>query len=230
MPKFKQLGAGVARGNPGPFLRCHLVVNDELYKLDLWVLFLIIVRMSSNTHTQYAPAERATWEELYEQMEAVNGNACLQGALRSAPERVLLVNAQRQIVYVNEATMQAFGVKDPAEVYACRPGEVLGCVHANKGEGGCGTHEDCRFCGGLNAVMRGLRELADVQKFQITIQDYDIPLDLVVHTIPVRVGDFFMCLVTFLDTDNESAMKIAENTFKIQHFAAEIEEASRVQA
>jgi hypothetical protein len=180
--------------------------------------------MSVRAHTKFAPAERASWEQLYQQIATLNRNSALQCTLQDAPQRILVLNAQRQIVYANKATLGTLELEDPAKIYGCRPGEVLGCMHADQGEGGCGTSKECRLCGAVNAVLRGLSGRADVQKCKITRQIDAPPLNLVVHSIPLSVAEMAMCLVTLGISDSESPAQIAKNTFTIQHYAALIEQ------
>lgn len=181
--------------------------------------------MVESTHTKYAPAERASWERLYEQIVALKGNAFLQERLPEVADRILLINEYRQVVYANAAMLQYLDQEDSAELMGCRPGEVFGCVNADKGEGGCGTSESCHLCGALNAVLRSLNGYAEVQRCSITLKENGAQLELTVHSIPVRIAGYCMCLLVLTPDDSENPKQLAEATFRVQRYAADIEEA-----
>lgn len=71
---------------------------------------------------------------------------CVNGAL-------LVLNESRQIVAA--AGLERIGLDEraAASLLGERPGEALGCPHAQKGTGGCGTSAACRGCGALGAIV-----------------------------------------------------------------------------
>jgi hypothetical protein len=181
--------------------------------------------MIESTHTKYAPAERASWEQLYAQIIALKGNVFLQEKLHEVADRTLLINAHRQVVYANAAMLEYLGQRDPAELMGCRPGEVFGCLNADKGAGGCGTSESCHLCGALNAVLRSLAGYAEVQRCSITLKENGAQLELTVHSIPVRIAGYCMCLLVLTPDDHGNSKQLAEVTFRVQRYAANIEDA-----
>ncbi|MGB0413163.1 MAG: hypothetical protein ACPGJU_01840 [Coraliomargarita sp.] len=179
-------------------------------------------------HTDHAPANRASWDELHAQMSALIENPALQEQVQNTSEQIMLLNPQRQIVYANTACVEMLGSKDPAELYACRPGEALKCVHAGEGLGGCGTSINCQLCGGVNAVLNSLKGKVDVQQCTIEQEDSDTPLQLILFTMPIYVKDRQFVLVSMLDQSSSMTQTsaLAKHAFAVQNLAAAIEHAA----
>ena len=179
-------------------------------------------------HTEHAPAERASWEELHAQMSTLMSNAALQEKVRNATELVMLLNPQRQIVYANTACLQMLGVYDPAQLYACRPGEALKCIHADEGEGGCGTSKSCQECGGVNAVLTSLKGKVDVQLCTIERETPEPELRMITFTMPIHIHNQHYVLVSMLNQKDgiTETSALAKHAFELQDLAASIEHAA----
>ena len=180
--------------------------------------------MAAVEYSGKIPAERASWEELHAQIAAIHANERLIQILGELPDEILLLNQNRQIIYVNEVALKCLGVQDPAEVYGCRPGEVFGCVHASQGPGGCGTTEHCSFCGGLRVIMNSLNGYADMQKCRITRAEGAAPLDMIVHGIPIHLLGMSLSLVCCQPSVSEKNKQVAVASFRVQRYAAYLEE------
>ena len=161
--------------------------------------------------TQYAPAERASSEEIQEQSLFFSEPHNLEAFSDSLPNIFLALNKQRQIVFSNQALLDLVGRKDPKEVYGLRPGEVLNCIHANKTDGGCGTTEFCRTCGAVNAILSAIGGKKDVKECRITNQRRE-SLDLRVWATPLGdEGKFIFFVVT--DISHEKRRRALERIF-----------------
>ena len=51
--------------------------------------------------TAFAPAERASKEQIRDQVKSVSENKTIQKILEAIPESVLILNQERQIIYAN---------------------------------------------------------------------------------------------------------------------------------
>jgi PAS domain-containing protein len=180
--------------------------------------------MTASKPHKPAPAERATWEELYLQIAALNANDGLTEILQQVSDQIVLLNSQRQVVFINAAALKGLALEDPAEVYGCRPGEVFGCVNVALGDGGCGTSDRCQLCGGLNVIMRCLDGYADVQRCTVVRQGAAQPLELIIHSIPVRCSEISLCLLNISSAKSENPKQAAEVTFRMLRYAARIEQ------
>ncbi len=103
--------------------------------------------------THFAPPGRAEASVLMDQAEACLRNPVTQVVLESLDGLVMVLNAQRQILAATPALLKALeadGVRDPLGM---RPGEAVGCVHADEGPEGCGTSRACRCCGAVLCIL-----------------------------------------------------------------------------
>jgi hypothetical protein len=79
--------------------------------------------------------------------EAAQGDPLLKAISLCIDGVLMILNQQRQVVAVNRELLQALGIPDVGCLIGMRPGEVLRCVHAWEGPGGCGTSRACASCG-----------------------------------------------------------------------------------
>jgi hypothetical protein len=138
----------------------------------------------------------------------------------------VLLNQQRQIVYANASYLAMAKNQESAEVHGARFGEHMGCVHAARGEGGCGTTKACQTCGVLNAALKSLNGKVAMQRCTITLEAEQEPLQLIIFTIPVRIDGSIYVLAAFVDDNKviEHPHTLAKHTFAVQRLAASIEE------
>jgi hypothetical protein len=103
----------------------------------------------------FASAER-TSEELINRRTAILASTPLVGALLNATsDAILIVDDHRQIVFASNNFAPLLPAGDLRSIIGLRPGESLGCVYSHVCEG-CGTSEQCRECGAVEAILAGL--------------------------------------------------------------------------
>ena len=79
--------------------------------------------------TQFAPAERASKEEvLLDARELAEG----QHLAIVLPSIVMILNEQRQIVFKSQHLMDLLSVTSDDEILGKRPGELFGCIHSDE--------------------------------------------------------------------------------------------------
>ena len=117
--------------------------------------------------TQFAPVERVPIEITRRQAAAVKKAPLPFDLLSGVLNYVFILNAQRQIVYASRNVPDLLPDRKRKPWLGLRPGEALGCVHANENEGGCGTSKSCRKCGGVRAVLSSLNGEASVKQFRL---------------------------------------------------------------
>jgi signal transduction histidine kinase len=129
--------------------------------------------------TYFAPAERANNSELQRDILLASMNPVVNGLLKTAGGLLAVLNAQRQIVAVNEAYLKMLGAVDAGKVLGLRPGEAIKCVHAHELAGGCGTSRFCSTCGAAIAIVTCLAgEKLEERKCAATIERKGKKLDL----------------------------------------------------
>ncbi len=92
----------------------------------------------------FAPAGRVSEQVLLHEKSVVAGSEMIATLLNAMPDFLMVLNEKRQIIAVNKRLLRAFGVDNPEMMLGLRPGEAVGCVHANDGPGGCGTSKTAR--------------------------------------------------------------------------------------
>ena len=111
--------------------------------------------MRSETHRHFP--KRVPREQVEAQRRQAVASRHLPPTLDLVEEPVAVVNDQRQVIYANRAFQRLAGARSLEDMYGGRPGEILGCAHAEESEEGCGTSEGCRFCGAAQAIVETQR-------------------------------------------------------------------------
>jgi nitrogen-specific signal transduction histidine kinase len=126
----------------------------------------------------FAPAGRSGKDVVSRQVAAVVTHPASTAVLEAFSGLVLVVNRERQVVAANTRVLQTLGVADPERILGLRPGEALGCIHAEAAPGGCGTGEACRTCGAVIAIL--------------ACQDHGVPSEEEC-LLTARIGDADQC-------------------------------------
>lgn len=106
--------------------------------------------------THFAPAARASAEQVAADHERLLSSQLMRALLEAVPDLLMVLNTQRQILAVNTRLVESLGVGDPASALGLRPGELVHCLHATECPGGCGTSEACSVCGAVNTILQAL--------------------------------------------------------------------------
>ncbi len=161
--------------------------------------------------TAFAPAERASPVQLQRQIKRLNRLDVLEKLVDAVPNMVLVLNAQRQVVFANDALSALLGL-EPQQVIGQRPGEILNCVHAAGAPYGCGTTEFCRECGAARAIVSGLAGQQNRQECRI-IQRSGDALDLRVWATPLQVDGEIFSVFAVHDISHEKRRHVLESIF-----------------
>ena len=162
--------------------------------------------------THFAPAERLSQDDIEAQSTQFTQMPLSVWALDAVPDIFLIVNAQRQIVFANEALTRYLSLPSRECVNGMRPGEALRCVHAQETEGGCGTTEFCATCGAARAIVSSLAGRAMVEECHLTLQGGQA-LDLRVWATPVGMNGERFSVFTVKDIGDEKRRRALERVF-----------------
>jgi len=97
-------------------------------------------------------SERAPAAGVQAQADLLAAVPLLERVFDAIPSMAMLLNPQRQILFANRRLVEFVGAEEADELLGMRPGEMLDCVHALEGCGGCGTTPHCTVCGSLRAI------------------------------------------------------------------------------
>jgi len=108
--------------------------------------------------TFHASPERSSPSVIEDQFQSLISNTYISELINALPYIVTILNANRQIVFSNQALLDSLKISSFKELLGKRPGEAVNCIHSNEMEGGCGTSESCRFCGAVNTITTSMKE------------------------------------------------------------------------
>jgi signal transduction histidine kinase len=180
--------------------------------------------------TKYAPSERAGKKALAQQTDILANQSYLIEILNAVSTLVVILNQERQIVFANKAFLDLLGKSDLQDITGGRVGEVLGCIHSNKSEGGCGTTDFCSMCGAVNAMLSAQEGNVDVQECRITREDGNKAYDLRVMASPLSVKGHEFSVFSIQDIGDEKRKDVLERIFMhdLQNTAGGLQGLSRL--
>lgn len=159
--------------------------------------------------TQFAPAERVPIAIIHRQAAAFQDEPLTAELLDPVLNRVFILNRQRQIVFASRRVLDLVPGRKRRNVLGLRPGEALGCVHAEESAGGCGTTEFCRSCGAVNAILISLSGRRDLREYRLTrfIGCRQETLDLLVLATPLASQGGTFSLLAIADAKYRPVME-----------------------
>ena len=163
--------------------------------------------------TRFAPAEKADPESVRRQARTVIDTTLLRELFDAVSEEILILNRERQIVFVNSGFSDALGMKDPAPLMGLRPGEALHCVHAVEEHAGCGTSEFCEACGAVNAILQSQKGETAVRECRIRQEPRGEALDLRIRASPLNLHGEPLTVVAIQDISHEKRRRALEQIF-----------------
>ncbi len=166
--------------------------------------------------TAFAPAERASQDEVLRQHDKLVALFFVHSVLDAVPNMSVVLNEHRQIVFANRA-FRAFIGDNGAEVLGRRPGEIVGCIRSRLTEGGCGTTPFCRTCGAVNAILNSQRLRAlDIQECRMIVGEEgtnETALDLRIWSHPLEMLGETLTVFSMLDISDEKRREALELIF-----------------
>lgn len=166
--------------------------------------------------TYFAPADRATTEELELDLARVSNNPVIDGLLHSVGGVLAVLNSSRQILAVNESLLDSLGIGDVKATFGLRPGEALQCIHAHETPHGCGTTRHCASCGAAIAIVASLEDNVPVEKkciLRTRKNGEETDLCFLVRACPVTAEGQRYLLLFMQDTTTQEKRAALERAF-----------------
>lgn len=168
--------------------------------------------MSDLLPTEFAPAERADDNTLRRQLDTAMQNINTIQLPEIMPMLMMILNAQRQIVYANKTLLALLDLQNPDDLRGARPGEAFHCAHAANAKYGCGTTAFCRVCGAVQAILAAQQGRPDTRECRITRADGEA-LDLRVWAVPMDINEEKFVVFSVLDIRDEKRRNVLERIF-----------------
>ncbi|MCF6268783.1 MAG: HAMP domain-containing histidine kinase [Melioribacteraceae bacterium] len=159
--------------------------------------------------TKHAPAEKATEEKIVFQQKLVDGLSMVKPFIDDTNHMFLVLNRHRQIIYANKL-FHEYSQKD--KTLSQRLGEALDCIHAEDEIGGCGTSENCRECGAVNAVLDSQKFGKAESECRITLKNSNV-LDLDIWAKEIKIDNSEFTIVSITDISNRKRRIVLEKLF-----------------
>ncbi|MEI7529583.1 MAG: HAMP domain-containing sensor histidine kinase [Elusimicrobiota bacterium] len=163
--------------------------------------------------TAFMPAETASHEEVRRQHKLISEAPIVISALNGILGFSLILNRQRQLVFVNKAMYDFLREHDLSPEIGGRTGNLFGCIHPAEAEGGCGTTEACRRCGAGMAIAEALENKEAVNECRILSKKSGDELDLRVRVQPFQYGGEDFLLMSLMDISDEKRRQVLERIF-----------------
>jgi K+-sensing histidine kinase KdpD len=166
--------------------------------------------------TYFAPAERASQQDLIRNSESINKIDYVRTVFDALPEVVAILNKERQIVFGNKALLNFVSITDESRLLGLRPGEAVHCINAELTAGGCGTSENCRYCGAVHSIIESQKTLQKVSKeCRITTRKNDVNefLDLKITSTPVVFDGVNYTILSIDDISDSKRRQMLEKIF-----------------
>jgi len=172
-------------------------------------------KASRTPKTYFAPPERASPKDLQAAIALASHNPIIDMVMQAFGGLVAVLNDKRQILAVNHALLAALGIEDANVALGLRPGEAVGCVHAD-GPGGCGTGKFCSTCGAVIAIVTAL-ETGEPQERDCVLTvlraGKNLDVDFAVRCTSIEMEGTRLLLLFLRDVSEEKRRGALERTF-----------------
>lgn len=163
----------------------------------------------------FAPAERASAEEVEGRASAIRTMSLVLEMLEAFPCPAAILDQTRQICAANTSLLRLAGLT-AEDILALRPGEAVCCVHAFETPSGCGTSPACANCGAVAAILKAqLTERADCRDCRVTLRrgSETLALDLQVQATPLDIAGARHIVLAIQDVTDERRRHVLERLF-----------------
>jgi len=162
--------------------------------------------------TQFASAERTSQPEIIEQSRHFLKNKLLVDFANSISQMLVILNENRQIIFANDFFCRFLGIEDVNPLLGKRPGESVNCVHAVRGNCGCGTTRFCRYCGAVNSILAAQKGKQSTEECRIITAD-NTAFELRVTSSPLKMENQHLTVFVVEDISNEKKVEKLERFF-----------------
>jgi K+-sensing histidine kinase KdpD len=166
--------------------------------------------------SKFAPAERLDKPGIHHQKNLIGKSDFLRTVLANIPLNFIIVNDQRQIVYSNNLLYQQMGYQNMDEILGLRPGEMFNCIHSGKEDAGCGTSDNCRYCGAVGAMLESQKKKITITKesrLTLSTKAGSSSQDFEVVSSPFQQEGENFYIVTFRDISDTKRREQLERVF-----------------
>jgi nitrogen-specific signal transduction histidine kinase len=165
---------------------------------------------------QLIPSKRDSYDHILDDNRRIVSDLSINSILHKLPSCIVIVNENRQLVYINKAVFDMLEIKETNTVLGMRPGELVRCVNALKSENGCGTSDECSICGIFATILECFNTNTTVtNESHIRVQKkfYECSLEYNVTASPIMFNEKKYAVVTLHDISGKNRRNVLERIF-----------------
>ncbi len=173
-------------------------------------------KTENDIKTYFASPERASEEELKQQVDFAINNPIIRVVLEAVEGFVIILNEHRQILAGNKEILDLLGTEELDKITGMRPGELVSCIHAAEGPGGCGTSRYCNTCGAVISILSCQATDQPVKgecKMAMYRDNRLEHIEFHVHVTPVNINDCKFLIFVLQDISSVKRREVLEKVF-----------------
>ena len=166
--------------------------------------------------TKFAPAVREIQERIFNEYNLLLKKENIEKLINALPYMGAILNDKRQVVFANRMLLEILNLKTINEILGMRPGEVLFCKNAHKEIGGCGTSENCKYCGAVNSILESQatgQQVNKIARINADINGEIVAYDFSVTSSPVNWSGKTYYVFSLVDISSDLRRKALEKIF-----------------
>ncbi|MGK7397682.1 MAG: PAS domain-containing sensor histidine kinase [Candidatus Cyclobacteriaceae bacterium M3_2C_046] len=166
--------------------------------------------------SKFAPPEKNSDEEIRNDFDLIHGQTYLNDLFNAIASAAVILNSHRQIVFANQNFLEILGLDRIEPILGKRPGETINCINSMNNTGGCGTSENCRVCGAVNAILASQKGHQRVQKDALItskVNEITASWDLMVTAHPISIEFNTYTVLTLQDISHSKRKLNMERVF-----------------
>ncbi|MFH0735518.1 MAG: HAMP domain-containing sensor histidine kinase [bacterium] len=169
-----------------------------------------------NITSKYASPERINNNEIFIQNSYLKSLPNITSILDSLSTVAVILNHERQVLYSNPVLLNLLNINNAEDIYGKRPGEILNCVNSKIEPEGCGTSENCRFCGAVNSIIESQKLNTKVSKecrISASTSTGLTSYDFLITSTPFLVNNKSFTILSLSDISEQKRKRALEKIF-----------------
>ena len=159
---------------------------------------------------------RTSKKDLLNDYKHIIANPYFDKLLNCVPNIVAIINSNRQIIYSNNILLEQVKIMSVEDVLGVRLGESVDCIHSDTEESGCGTSENCLYCGANMAIRESQKKkIVVTNECRITseVNGYETNFEFAVTVTPLEWNKRQYSVVALNDISSSKRRLYLEKIF-----------------
>lgn len=174
------------------------------------------MNIESMESTLDAHKKRCCDDVVRQQREYFNKGFLFKQGLDATYGMIFILNNCQQIIFANKALLTMVGMENISQVLGKKFCEIINCIYANSGSKEGGTDEACKYCNGINTVLKAMElneghsgEFSSVNR----LNGCESNFNAFIHVAPLEVHGEIFYVVSFTNNSELIGKRMLEKTF-----------------